>query len=118
MSHLDQSRQIALEKILCGLASSFSILEDPTERHFVLSIQLVIIPGGHEDVHWVSDHGDVDSLGGFSHPLTDQRVIKPAIQTEPVWCTESSGLSLPGVETKDMIGHIGVVTSYQVPLFT
>ena len=49
-----------------------------------MSFQLVIIPLGHEDIHRVSDHGDVDSLGGVSHPLTDLRVMKPGTQTEPV----------------------------------
>ena len=51
----------------------------PTEGHLVISIELVVVPGGHEDVHRVSDHGDVDSLVVVSHPLADHLVIKPVI---------------------------------------
>ena len=49
-----------------------------TESHLVVPLQLVIVPGGDEDVHRVPDHGDVDRLVAVPHPLTDQVVFEPA----------------------------------------
>ena len=71
-----------------------------TESHLVVPLQLVIVPGRDEDIHWVPDHGDVDRLAGVTHPLADQVVFEP------------------GVEEEHVVGHVGILLSDQVPLVT
>ena len=48
-----------------------------TQAHVVGPVELVVVPGGDEDVHRVSDHGEVGGPAAVPHHTADPRVVKP-----------------------------------------
>ena len=48
-----------------------------TQAHVVGAVELVVVPGGDEDVHRVSDHGEVGGPAAAPHHTADPRVVKP-----------------------------------------
>ena len=48
-----------------------------TQAHVVCPVELVVVPGGDEDVHRVSDHGEVGGPAAVPHHTADPRVVKP-----------------------------------------
>ena len=48
-----------------------------TQGEFIQLPELVVVPGGDEDVHRVSDHGEVGGPAAAPHHTADPRVVKP-----------------------------------------
>ena len=47
-----------------------------TQGHVVRPVELVVVPGGDEDVHRVSDHGEVGGPAAVPHHAADPLVVK------------------------------------------
>ena len=47
-----------------------------TQGEFIQLPELVVVPGGDEDVHRVSDHGEVGGPAAVPHHTADPRVVK------------------------------------------